>query len=49
MLTQCYIDALLVDEELVDQVWESWDKGETGDQLSVLAWSLIVARRTDEK
>ena len=23
-----YIEALLVDEELADQVWEAWDKGE---------------------
>ena len=27
MLTQIYIEALLVDEELADQVWEAWDKG----------------------
>ena len=28
MLTEIYIGALLVDEELADQVWEAWDKGE---------------------
>ena len=28
MLTEIYIEALLVDEELADQVWEAWDKGE---------------------
>ncbi len=27
MLTKIYIEALLVDEELADQVWEAWDKG----------------------
>jgi len=27
MLTEIYISALLVDEELADQVWEAWDKG----------------------
>jgi len=27
MLTQIYIEALLVDEELADQVWEAWDTG----------------------
>jgi hypothetical protein len=26
MLTEIYISALLVDEELADQVWEAWDK-----------------------
>ena len=28
MLTEIYIEALLVDEDLADQVWEAWDKGE---------------------
>ena len=27
MLTEIYIEALLVDEELADQVWEAWDWG----------------------
>jgi len=25
MLTDIYIEALLVDEELADQVWEAWE------------------------
>jgi len=25
MLTEIYIEALLVDEELADQIWEAWD------------------------
>ncbi len=28
MLTEIYIEALLVDEELADQVWWAWDAGE---------------------
>ena len=28
MLTEIYIEALLVDEELADQVGEAWDAGE---------------------
>jgi len=28
MLTEIYIEALLVDEELADQVWKAWDAGE---------------------
>ncbi len=28
MLTEAYIEALLVDEELADQVWAVWDAGE---------------------
>jgi len=26
MLTEIYIEALLVDEELADQIWEAWTK-----------------------
>ena len=28
MLTKIYIEALLFDEVLADQVWEAWDGGE---------------------
>ncbi len=43
MLTAIYIDALLVDEELADQVWEAWDKGEIDDQVAWLVWWLITS------
>jgi len=36
MLTELYISALLVDEELADQAWEAWDKGEIDDQVALL-------------
>ncbi len=39
MLTEIYIEALLVDEDLADQIWEAWDMGEIDDQL---AWWLIT-------
>ena len=42
MLTELYIEALLVDEELADQVWEAWDKREIDDQVAWLAWWLIT-------
>jgi len=38
MLAEIYIEALLVDEELADQVWEAWDKGEIDDQVG---WWLV--------
>jgi len=44
ILTEIYIEALLVDEELADQVWEAWDKGEIDDQIAWLAWWLIEER-----
>ena len=33
MLTEAYIEALLVDEELADLVWEAWDVGLIDDEL----------------
>ncbi len=42
MLTEIYIEALLVDEELADQVWEAWDAGEIDDQVAWLAWAIIT-------
>jgi len=42
MLTEIYIEALLVHEELADQVWEAWNAGETDDQTACIAWMLIV-------
>ncbi len=42
MLTEIYIEALLVDEELADQVWEAWYIGETNSQTACIAWMLIA-------
>ncbi len=42
MLTEIYIEALLVDEELADQVWEAWDAGEIGDLPAFLVWWCIA-------
>ncbi len=33
MLTEIYIEALLVDEELADQVWKAWNAGEIDGRL----------------
>ncbi len=44
MLCEAYIEALLVDEELADQVWKAWDKGEIDDQVACIAW-MIIARK----
>ena len=43
MLTEIYVQALLVDEELADQVWKAWAKGEIDDQVVCLAWWTIAA------
>ncbi len=41
MLTEIYMEALLVDEELADLVWEALDCGGIDDQVAWLAWWLI--------
>ncbi len=42
MLTEIYIEALLVAEELADQVWKAWDAGKTDDETACIAWMLIA-------
>ena len=41
MLTELYIEALLVDEVQADQVWELWNAGLISDELGALGWWLI--------
>ena len=45
MLTEICIEALLVDEELADQVWEAWDKGEIDEATAALAWWSIAQQK----
>jgi len=42
MLTEIYIEALLVDEDLADQVWEAWDAGLISDELVCIAWWFVA-------
>ncbi len=48
MLTEIYIEALLVNEELADQVWEAWDKGEIDYFTTYFAWMLISVKNLDQ-
>ena len=41
MLTEAYVEALLVDEVLADQVWEAWDKGKIDDSAAAWFWVYI--------
>ncbi len=43
MLTAIYIEALLVDEEAADQVWELWNESEVSTYWAVWMWSRVVA------
>jgi len=38
MFNEIYIAALLVDEQLADQIWGGWDTGEIDDRTSWFAW-----------
>ncbi len=52
MLTEIYIEALLVDEELADQVWEAWDAGEIDDRVACILRIVIAVlnvRRRPER
>ena len=41
MLTEIYVEALLVDEELADAVWENWHLGGITDAEATAAWLLL--------
>ena len=41
-LTEIYIEAVLVDEDLADQVWAFWSQGLISDDLAAWAWWLMA-------
>ncbi len=49
MLTEIYIEALMVDEELADQVWAAWDMGKIGDLNAWLGWWWIAITRGPDR
>ena len=42
MLAELFIEALLIDEELADLVWEAWDVGLIPNEMVALAWLLLA-------
>jgi len=42
MLTEIYIEALLVDEELADMVWEAWDAKLLLEEEAAKAWLALA-------
>ncbi len=42
MLTELHIEALLIDEELADQVCEAWFVGEIDDLTARVAWQQLI-------
>ncbi len=45
MLAEIYIEALLVDEEAADQIWQAWDKGEIDDMYASISWIIIADQK----
>ena len=43
MLTKLYIEALLADESLADQVWELWNAQQISDELAACAWCILAS------
>ena len=41
MLTEIYIEAILTDSKLADEVWELWSAGLIPDELAAMAWWLL--------
>ena len=46
MLTEIYIEALLVEEELADRVWELWHARLVSNELAAVAWWLLLWSRS---
>ena len=44
MFADVYIEALLVDPDLADQVWERWDVGMIPDSLAAMAWLMLTQK-----
>ncbi len=42
MLVDHYIEALRVDEELADMVWELSEAGRISDELAEMAWCILA-------
>ena len=49
MLVNLYVDALLADEALADQVWEQWNAGLITDEMVALAWRNLVILMSDRQ
>ncbi len=49
MLCAIYIEALMVDEDLADQIWEAWNGGNLSDLAACIAWvSMVLISSTND-
>jgi hypothetical protein len=49
MLVDLYVEALLIDEGLADEVWELWNAGLISDDLAAMAWWIIALEQTQNE
>jgi len=49
MLTEIYIEALLVNEELADEVWEAGNAGEISEFWAAWMWWVIATSPRSEE
>ena len=44
MIIRLYVEALLVDSVLADEVWELWNDEMISDDLAAWAWCILVRK-----
>lgn len=44
MLTRLYVEALLANSELADEVWEPWNAGVIAEDMAAIAWFLLATQ-----
>ena len=42
MFCRLYVEALLINAKLADEVWTLWNNGDLGDETAYIAWALIA-------
>jgi hypothetical protein len=42
MFERLFVEALLADEVLADQVWELWNAGVITDEIAMWAWGILA-------
>ena len=47
MLAEIYIEAVLVDEDLADEVWEAWNADEIDDLTACITWLLVATNSSN--
>ena len=48
MLIEIYIEALLVDEDLADQVWEIWNGSIVSIEQAAIDWWIVATVRSGQ-